>query len=91
MVKKTTKGESNKMPTERGITPGKVAYLYGVSLETFNKWIKDESESIDELAQDDELHFYQSRKWAPKHLEILFNVFGDPRPYQDIINNNSDE
>jgi hypothetical protein len=73
---------------ERGITPGKVAYMYGITMETFSKWMR-KSEELSERMDEEDNFFYSHRKWTPKQLQMVFDVFGDPREYKDIID--SDE
>jgi|GEM_PF-3105417 len=77
--------ESKGSQNERGITPSKIARLYGVSIETFNKWIV-ESPGFNSEDSDEEVNFLRLRKWTPKQLQKIFDEFGDPREFQDIIN-----
>lgn len=70
--------------SERGITPSKVAYAYGISLETFQGWIRDSQNLSNKMEQEDK-YLSERRKWTPKQLEMIFDEFGDPRLYQDII------
>ena len=70
---------------ERGITPGKVAYLYGITLETLHSWIRNSS-PLNKMMDDDDDYFIGLRKWSPRQLQMIFDAFGDPRDYQDIIN-----
>jgi len=87
MAKEKSKNTSRINLGERGITPGKVAYLYGVSWDTFyHTWMGNSLELTDlleEIKQEDQIWY--RRKWTPKDLEMIFQVFGDPRDYQDII------
>ena len=69
---------------ERGITPSKVAYMYGISVETLYKWL-NHTEAFDELMVASNCYPTESRKWSPRELELVFEFFGDPRVFKDII------
>jgi len=79
----STKNKKTKR-TERGITPGKVAYAYGISLETFKTWIGN-SQSLNDRVYEEGDNLLITRKWTPRQLQKIFDEFGDPREYQDII------
>jgi len=64
--------------------------MYGVSLETFQKWI-NESQTLEERMDTERTFLYGSRKWTPKLLQIIFDEFGDPREFKDIIDSNQDK
>jgi len=72
---------------ERGITPSKVAYSFGISLETLQKWISSSEvlTALKENPKEDYIFSFNNRKWTPKQLQHVFNVFGDPRDYREII------
>jgi len=78
-----TKKKETKQ-SERGITPRKVAYLYGVSLETFNTWIGN-ADDLNARMELEDKYLDHYRKWTPNQLWMIFNEFGDPREFQDII------
>ncbi len=87
MAKERTNKKKVTGSNERGITPSKVAYAYGVSLETLQKWISGSSLLMvlkDQAEVNDDFSF-NSRKWTPKQLQYVFKEFGDPREYSDII------
>ena len=84
---KRNRSQKKKSEFEWGITPGKVAYMYGVSPETFKTWIT-ESQYLREVLDSHEKYdysIYESRKWTPFQLQTVFDVFGDSRDYRDII------
>ena len=94
MVKERTNKKKVTGSNERGITPSKVAYAYGVSLETLQKWIINspalralEREEREEEGYNSQLSF-TNRKWTPKQLQLIFYEFGDPRQYWEIIDSN---
>ena len=89
MAKNGTSNKQTPKLFERGITPSKIAFMYGVSLETFRTWITDSEKLGNLLRSDEDYDFgvYNSRKWTPFQLKTIFEVFGDPREFQDIIDN----
>ena len=86
MAKEKSKNTSRINLDERGITAGKVAHLYGISLDTLQTWMDSSQKLADQIDEEDnEYNFWHRRKWSPKDLEMVFEIFGDPRNYQDII------
>lgn len=67
----------------KGLTCKKIADLYGITTETLTEWIFDHYT----LRKNLENHSWKlnNKKFTPKQVETLFEYLGDPRPYQELI------
>jgi DNA-binding transcriptional MerR regulator len=58
------------------LAPGELAELYGVSVNTFNAWIKPH---LDKIGKRENTYYY-----SVKHLKIIFEILGSPFEEIDV-------